>query len=407
MATIGAGGTTDRWNAAGTKMWEDAEVGPRADLGDDSMLGLIENVYDATLDGKHWSKTLQAVRTNFHGNSCAIASYDIATDVGRQEISCGANDAVSRWLSQHPNITMDRNHSPLFNRPGQIWTGREILADPEQASDHPAVTEVQSPFVFHSMRGVLDCDGPMVFYLGLRRVPAAGAFRPEEIAQFRRLVPHVQRSFKVWRRFGRTVAMQETAEESVNALPIGVIIVARGGRILHENDAAREILSAGDGLCLDGDRVDVVEADERQRFHDFIASAAGSNGRAGEARAFLSVTRQSGQKPLSVVISPVRSRTEALSIDRPTAILFVSDPTRRTEMRKERLMRLYTLTGAEARVAAHLAEGRRLDEISRLLGISDNTIRTHLKRIFTKTGTERQAELVRMLVTGPAPLRLS
>jgi DNA-binding CsgD family transcriptional regulator len=70
------------------------------------------------------------------------------------------------------------------------------------------------------------------------------------------------------------------------------------------------------------------------------------------------------------------------------------------------ICQLYGLSRAEGRVVALLASGQRLDLVAENLGVTYDTVRKHLKQVFSKTGTDRQAELVRMLVTGPAGLRL-
>jgi DNA-binding CsgD family transcriptional regulator len=62
------------------------------------------------------------------------------------------------------------------------------------------------------------------------------------------------------------------------------------------------------------------------------------------------------------------------------------------------LRQLHGLTYAEAEIMGRLTVGARLAEIAEQLGISVETVRTHLKAIFTKTGTSRQAELVRHAV---------
>jgi DNA-binding CsgD family transcriptional regulator len=49
-------------------------------------------------------------------------------------------------------------------------------------------------------------------------------------------------------------------------------------------------------------------------------------------------------------------------------------------------------------VASELVAGRTLAQASRRLGIMPQTARTHLKRVFSKTGVTRQAELVRLLL---------
>jgi DNA-binding CsgD family transcriptional regulator len=61
------------------------------------------------------------------------------------------------------------------------------------------------------------------------------------------------------------------------------------------------------------------------------------------------------------------------------------------------LQALFDLTPAEARTAGQITEGKSIEQISSATGISQNTIRTHLKSVFQKTGVERQAELVSLL----------
>jgi DNA-binding CsgD family transcriptional regulator len=67
------------------------------------------------------------------------------------------------------------------------------------------------------------------------------------------------------------------------------------------------------------------------------------------------------------------------------------------------LLDLYAFTPAEARVAALLREGKSSREIKLILKIGTNTLKFHLAHIFEKTGTSRQAELVRLLILGPQP----
>ncbi len=68
------------------------------------------------------------------------------------------------------------------------------------------------------------------------------------------------------------------------------------------------------------------------------------------------------------------------------------------------MARLYGLTPAEARLVRGLADGRRLDQLAEAFGISKETARTQLRHIYAKTGTNRQAELVCLVLTGPAQL---
>jgi DNA-binding CsgD family transcriptional regulator len=65
---------------------------------------------------------------------------------------------------------------------------------------------------------------------------------------------------------------------------------------------------------------------------------------------------------------------------------------------EEALHSLYGLSQREARMASELMQGRSLDGIAESLHIAKSTARTHLLRIFAKTGTSRQGELVSLLL---------
>jgi DNA-binding CsgD family transcriptional regulator len=85
----------------------------------------------------------------------------------------------------------------------------------------------------------------------------------------------------------------------------------------------------------------------------------------------------------------------------PLAVLLATDPDATVTIQRGALCDLYGMTGAEADVAAMLAEGLSPDEIAQTLGVSMNTIRTHMKRAFEKTCVGRQADLVRVLLNNP------
>jgi DNA-binding CsgD family transcriptional regulator len=67
----------------------------------------------------------------------------------------------------------------------------------------------------------------------------------------------------------------------------------------------------------------------------------------------------------------------------------------------ELLQIYYGLRPAEATLASVLTNGKGLKDAADELHISLNTAKTHLRRIFDKTGTKRQAELVRLVLLGP------
>ena len=65
---------------------------------------------------------------------------------------------------------------------------------------------------------------------------------------------------------------------------------------------------------------------------------------------------------------------------------------------------VYSLTPAEMRVGAAIIETGGVPEAAPALGISETTVKTHLQHIFQKTGTRRQADLVKLVAGFASPL---
>jgi DNA-binding CsgD family transcriptional regulator len=108
--------------------------------------------------------------------------------------------------------------------------------------------------------------------------------------------------------------------------------------------------------------------------------------------------------PLSVVVLPYRALAYAETVieQGSRAIVLLYDPDRSRTDPPGILRELYRLSDAEARVSWRLANGEALEEIAAAEGASRETVRSQLKRIFAKTGTRRQSELVRLILIGPA-----
>ena len=71
----------------------------------------------------------------------------------------------------------------------------------------------------------------------------------------------------------------------------------------------------------------------------------------------------------------------------------------------EVLQGLYSLTQAEAELVGLLAQGLSLEEAARQRSVTMNTVRSQLKQVFSKTDTKRQGQLVRLVLSGVAPIQ--
>ena len=165
----------------------------------------------------------------------------------------------------------------------------------------------------------------------------------------------------------------------------------------HANGAADGLAAAARGLTLVRGRLGSVVPEQTRRLQALIAAATSPDPaeRTGGAMPLLAPDRL---LPLSVMVAPARPDRLALFAGGPCAIVCVTDLEAGVSLSQTRLRELFGLSAAEARVAMALVEGRTPREAAQGLGLSFYTVRSHLVRIFDKTGTSRQAELVRLIM---------
>jgi DNA-binding CsgD family transcriptional regulator len=254
--------------------------------------------------------------------------------------------------------------------------------------------------------GLIEAGPSGVSVISVDRSEARGAFGSEQKELLTALMPHLQRALQLHRRLSSTEAASNDFVAALDRMPHAVFFVSGTGRITFANGAARQLTAARDGLIADGDELRACGMRDTTRLRELCSTAvAASAGRGLGSGGTLLVGRPSGKRPLVALVSPLTPRDEILPSGRePVAMVVVSDPDR-AEIPDEHVIReLLDLTSAEARLTRLLANGLTLTEAARQLGLTTATIRTRVKTIFQKTGTHRQSDLIRLVLTGSRSL---
>ena len=137
-------------------------------------------------------------------------------------------------------------------------------------------------------------------------------------------------------------------------------------------------------------------------FHQAVSKIA-SDRNAGLLR--LEVPRPSRKKPYRLMLMPAQTAgVVSLGVSQPAVTVVIIDSESQPQPDLAVLRELFSLTPAEARITAKLVLGRSVEEIADEADISVETVRTHVKRVLSKTETSRQAELI-SLVLRSVPFR--
>ncbi|WP_156612515.1 helix-turn-helix transcriptional regulator [Paramagnetospirillum marisnigri] len=289
-----------------------------------------------------------------------------------------------------------------MSHPGKAFACRQVL-DEKAWTASPFYREILEPNgVPYSIVCMDVVDRHYVFSTGTLRGDRDGSFTNEEVRQFESLTPHLIRAVRTQIRLGQQQSVTDDLRATLNALVAAVILVDATGKVWFANHAAESILAQGDGLGVSQGRLRGGTPGDSGKIEAMVAetvmAARASRLPGGDA---LTLDRPSGKAPLNLLCVPMRAdRLEVFPL-RPSAMLFVSDPEAERPIPEALIARMYGLTPAEARLCGDLLRGMDLAGHAERHGITANTARTHLKSIFAKTGTGRQAELLRLILAGP------
>jgi DNA-binding CsgD family transcriptional regulator len=174
----------------------------------------------------------------------------------------------------------------------------------------------------------------------------------------------------------------------------GAMLVASEGYPQLANRAALAILGKKDGLSLSRTGLVADRASDTHLLRKLLEQAITAPELGEPSGSPITLPRQAAHCALIVRVVPGPRLQCWPGAEGRVALMTLYDQDLGIEVDENVLCKLYGLTRGEAGLAAHLLKGKSIDDAAAQLFISPHTARTHLKRIFMKTDTHRQTELV-------------
>jgi DNA-binding CsgD family transcriptional regulator/PAS domain-containing protein len=369
-------------------------------------LDLIGLIYEAAADPGLWpvflerlSRTLHTMANNLFLQDFAGVGENSGTTLG----SVGLDPAYYRSYMEHYGAKNPALQSLPLLQPGGVYRHQELY--PNEALYR---TEFWNDWATpqnmgHAVFGMVLREDAFAGMLNIVRQRHVAPFSAKDIQFIRGLMPHLQRAMQLHLRIAKLESKRNGATDALNRWSMGVILLDGEGQVILMNRMAEAILNQKDGLIFDRHGLRAARSSETTALRRLIQGAFRKNGTTRPGGT-IAITRPSFKRPLSVLVTPSCSNDYLFPYKRAAAALFVSDPERAGESQPELLARLYGLTPAEARVASLLLEGLLLPAIADEFAISLNTAKTHAKRVYEKTTTRGQADLIQSVMHGPACL---
>ncbi len=352
----------------------------------------IALIYDAAVDVTLWPDLLERLADRFGARTCSLAVRDLRTDAV-DGVFVRADAATFEQYAGYPLRRIPLNSG--------AWApvGR-FLNDEHQVERANLVGSDYYRFflrpndIHYVLTGVLWRTAESRCVLNLTRPRTLSQFDDDEIERVHEVAPHLVRAAGVSARLAGANLLAAGAEAALQQVPHGIVLVDPTGKILFANGEAETIARGRDGLSFGPTGLIAARPADTARLTTAVREAARRNGQSAALR----LARPSGDRPIAVLVVPLRRETDWLGMSGTMALVVISDPVRGHVPPETRLANLYGLTPSEAGLAVQLMSGLDLAEIAERRGISVPTARLHLHRILGKTDAARQSDLVRLLL---------
>jgi DNA-binding CsgD family transcriptional regulator/PAS domain-containing protein len=365
---------------------------------------LVAGVYDTTLDAGLWPDVLARVADFVDGRVSGLL----------------VKDSTRKCVEAHCHAGGDPHYMQLYadtySKVGPVATS--LFCDAEQVVNIPELMpyeefcrgcfyrEWAEPQGWVDVAiAVLEKSASGCAYLSVARDKANGMVDDEMRQRMALVVPHVRRAVLIGKAIDFKHAEAATFADILDGMSAGLFVIDAGGRIVHTNAAGTEILGDADFLRSTAGRLVASDAQIDQVLRETLAAARNGDAGIGVTGIALPFTAHNGDRYVAHVL-PLTSGERRLAGAAYTAVaaLFVRRAAMDSRTPPEVIGKTYNLTPTELRVLFGIVEIGGVPEVADALGVAHTTVKTHLGRLFEKTRTGRQADLVKLVAGFATPL---
>jgi DNA-binding CsgD family transcriptional regulator len=369
---------------------------------------LIGAIYDCSIDPAGWPETLGQLTTELEFANSTIGMKSLPSGHDLINVTYGI---PVEWKERMGSFTQDI--VAMWGGPSMMWS--YPFDRPTMLSRaNPAALQNGNRYIrewgepqglIDSIVAILAHDSQGIGHWAMGRHRDQGAIRDVDLERATLFIPHLQRAVKISRLFEAQALTAGCFEQVVQELATPIILVGGDLKILHANRSALDLIEDGGLLANHSGRLSINATGAKKAIHDFVAQAGeDETGLRSGAIGLSAMGKAVGVHSIYVLPLQRGSLRPEVSLGAAAAI-FVSSPQVARSRLGEVMRVLFGFTAGETRVFEQLVSGRTSQQAAAALGIAHSTVRTHLLRIFGKTGVHRQSDLVQLAADLAPPIR--
>lgn len=363
------------------------------------VLDIIGDIYESTINPEYWDRALEKVCNLSNARSAGIYIRDRRNNSSRTFCQVGMPEFTKALYS---------------NGLGRLDPGFAVL-EKLSVGENCVIVNLQKPetkfkdFIHLVMRPMgihhISCicvfnDDELVGGIGLHRGKNTPPFEEDILTALGVIAPHFARAIRIKKEFDRLRFDKNVLQEGYSKLNVGMIVVDEFARPRYMNPMAEKLVKSHPAISYGQDkRIKAFSQEQTLQLHKRVLECIEGN----PSYSQMGLRHPEVDHPLVLMVTPITN--EVWDENEQGAIIFVNDPSDEKNLFSiQTLTEVYLLSQAEARVAMALLNGLTAEQIATQFNRSINTVKTQIKRVYAKTGVNREADLVRLLTGSVVPI---
>jgi DNA-binding CsgD family transcriptional regulator len=372
----------------------------------EQLSALIGDIYDAALDPTLWVDVLAKVRAFIGGWAVALSWKDSVAKRGGSYFAEGGQDPYYHQLYFEKYIKLDPFTATQFvveiDEPKSFL---DVMPYAQLIQTRIYREWAQPQGMVDALMCLIDRSATSVGFLVVFRNVRDGFVDDEMRRRARLVIPHIRRATLIGKVIDLKKAEAALLADTLDGISAGMFLVDATGHIVHANVAGQVLLQRAS--VLHAERGGLVANDPlaHQTLAETFATAASGDAAVGIKGIAVPLVAPEGERYVAHVL-PLTSgtRREAGLSHAAVAALFVQKAALDIPSPPAAIAKAYKLTPMELRVLLAVVEVGGVPDVAEALGVAETTVKTHLGGIYAKTGTARQADLVKLVVGFSNPL---
>lgn len=366
---------------------------------------LVDSIYEGVLENPPWKTFLHLLRQQLQ---CVASGLWLRSPMLEQpRLSLWDMEPEYEKLLE-PFMNTYHKTAPLFRSEiahGEVKCFSDVISENELKQSEYYHQFLSPNNIGDGLQYLIEEPGGLRLWIELGRSTEKPSFGSEEKEICYALTQHLTRALSIYSKMMRSESEADIYSRLVEQLTVGVIILDRDAQVIKISALAESLIDDIDCIDVSRGKLHFSQKDDQEAYVASVQKALKQYDSSSlPSGAELLRVEPSAGKPIGLLVKCLPSNPWYEGKGCPVVVLYLCDSTTHKSAREYFVAKLFGLTISEAALAILLADGKTLAEAANVLKVTENTARTVSKRIFSKTGARRQAELVRLILSSVALL---